>query len=209
MRQLGIVAALLSGLVLVRPAAAEALGTVGPVYPLAEPNLLDFIEARLKEKERSGELARLQQEARSRGTDSVLHPTPIPGIGSVQTARTTYFDPSFTLDRNIVDDKGALMFAAGTRKNPLDVVTLSKRLLFFDARDPRQVAQARRLIDQYHGKVKPILLGGSYIDLIKAWRVPVYFDQQGVLARQLGISAVPAIVSQEGRRLRIDELVVQ
>jgi conjugal transfer pilus assembly protein TraW len=99
-----------------------------------------------------------------------------------------------------------LLFAAGTRKNPLEVVSLSKRLLFFDARDPRQVARARELIASYGGKVKPILTGGSYLDLMKAWRVAVYFDQQGTLTRRFGIRQVPALVSQEGQRLRVDEM---
>jgi len=39
--------------------------------------------------------------------------------------------------------------------------------------------------------------------------LPVFYDQEGLLVRKLGIAAVPAIVSQEGKRLRIDELVVQ
>jgi conjugal transfer pilus assembly protein TraW len=100
------------------------------------------------------------------------------------------------------------LFAAGTRKNPLDVVSLSKHLLFFDARDRRQVTRARELIARYAGKVKPILTGGSYLDLMKAWRIPVYYDQQGTLTRRFGIRQVPALVSQEGARLRIDEVVL-
>ena len=88
------------------------------------------------------------------------------------------------------------------------MVSLSKRLLFFDARDQRQVARARELIASYGGKVKPILTGGSYLDLMKAWRVAVYFDQQGSLARRLGTRQVPALVSQEGQRLRIDEVAL-
>ena len=55
----------------------------------------------------------------------------------------------------------------------------------------------------------PILVGGSYIDLMKAWNTPVYYDQEGTLVRKLGITGVPAIVSQEGSRLRIDEVTVR
>jgi conjugal transfer pilus assembly protein TraU len=40
---------------------------------------------------------------------------------------------------------------------------------------------------------------------MKSWRIPVYYDQQGLLTRRLGITQVPALVSQEGLRLRIDE----
>ena len=56
--------------------------------------------------------------------------------------------------------------------------------------------------------MKPILTAGSYLDLMKSWRVPVYYDQQGVLVRRFGITQVPALVSQEGMRLRIDELEI-
>jgi conjugal transfer pilus assembly protein TraW len=44
---------------------------------------------------------------------------------------------------------------------------------------------------------------------MKAWRTPVYYDQQGTLSRRLGIRQVPAVVSQDGLRLRIDEVSVQ
>lgn len=187
---------------------AVNLGTLGPTYGIAETHLLNFIDQRLREKERSGELQRLMQDAQARGIDAVKHPQPVTGLHATETARTFYVDPSFTLDRNIVDAQGHLLFAAGTRKNPLDVVSLSKRLLFFDGSDRRQVTQAKALIARYDGKVKPILTGGSYLDLMRAWHVPVYFDQQGVLTQRFGIRQVPALVSQEGARLRIDEVVV-
>lgn len=187
-------------------AGAVDLGTIGPTYKIAEPHLLAFIEQRLREKERSGELQRLAEAARARGIDTVRQPPPIEGLRTTERPRTFYVDPSFTLDRNITDPQGRLMFAAGTRKNPLEVVSLSRHLLFFDARDPRQVKHARELSGRYAGRIKPILTGGSYLDLMKAWRVPVYYDQAGTLTRRFGIRQVPALVSQDGLRLRIDEL---
>jgi conjugal transfer pilus assembly protein TraW len=187
---------------------AADLGTLGPTYGIAEPHLLDFIGQRLRDKERSGELQRLMQEAQSRGIDAVRQPRPVDGLRATQIARSFHVDPSFTLDRNITDGQGRLLYAAGTRRNPLDVVSLSRRLLFFDARDGRQLARARELIARYEGQVKPILTGGSYLELMQAWRVPVYYDQQGTLTRRLGIEQVPALVSQEGPRLRIDELAL-
>ncbi len=184
-------------------------GVIGPTYEITEPHLLKFIEQRLRQKEANGELHRLQEEARQRGVDAVRHPEPVAGLSATQAKRSFYYDPTYTLDRNVQDAQGRLMFAAGTRANPLDIVSLSRRLLFFDARDPRQVAQARRLIARYDGRVKPILTGGSYLDLMQAWQLPVYYDQLGLLTRRLGIRQVPALVSQEGKRLRIDELEVK
>ncbi len=189
------------------PAAyAENLGAIGPTYPIAEKNLLEVIMSRLRAKEASGELKRLEQEARDRASVAVNSPKPVAGLRRAEAPRTFYFDPSFTLQTNVVDERGAVLFPAGTRKNPLEVVSLSKHLLFFDARDPRQVERARELIDRYQGKVKPILVGGSYLDLMKRWNKQVFYDQDGTLVRKFGITAVPAIVSQEGQRLRIDEV---
>ena len=189
-------------------ARAMDLGAIGPTYEISERHLLQMIEQRLREKERSGELGRLEAEARKRGIATVKNPPPVTGLRPTDTMRTFYFDPSFTLDRNIFGPQGELLFAAGTRKNPLEVVSLSRHLLFFDARDPRQVGRARQLIALYQGRVKPILVGGSYLDLMQSWHVPVYYDQQGLLTRRLGITQVPALVSQDGLRLRIDELAV-
>ncbi|MGD9832709.1 MAG: type-F conjugative transfer system protein TraW [Piscinibacter sp.] len=190
-------------------AQAANLGTIGPTYPVAEKNMLDVIMARLRAKEASGELKRHEQEARDRAAYAINNPRPVDGLRRAQAARTFYFDPTFTLQSNVVDGTGAVLFPAGTRKNPLEVVSLSKHLLFFDARDPGQVARARELIEHYQGKVKPILVGGSYLDLMKRWNKPVFYDQDGTLVRKFGIAAVPAIVSQEGQRLRIDEVPVR
>jgi conjugal transfer pilus assembly protein TraW len=189
-------------------AYATDLGVIGPTYEISEPHLLKMIEQRLREKERTGELKRLEEEAKARGVDAVTNPQPVAGIRTTQAARTFYMDPSFKLDRDILDAQGRLLFPAGTRKNPLEIVSLSKHLLFFDARDRRQVNRARELLATYQGKVKPILTGGSYLDLMKSWRIPVYYEQQGLLTRRFGIHQVPALVSQEGQRLRIDELEV-
>lgn len=198
----------LCGQLVPAPARATNLGVLGPTYGIGEPHLLQMIEQRLREKERSGELARLEALARERGTRAVREPTPVAGVTTTRTARTFYFDPSITLERNLVGSRGELLFPAGTRKNPLEVVSLSRPLLFIDARDSRQVQRARELMARHQGRVKPILTAGSYLALMKAWRVPVYYDQQGVLTRRLGIRQVPALVTQEGQRLRIDELEV-
>ena len=58
--------AALSGLVWLlscAPAHSTDLGVIGPTYAITEPHLLKMIEQRLREKERSGELKRLEELA--------------------------------------------------------------------------------------------------------------------------------------------------
>jgi conjugal transfer pilus assembly protein TraW len=189
-------------------ALALDLGAIGPTYPIAEPDLLELLQAKLRAKAASGELKQLERDARQRVVASIQMPTPLPGLARTARARTFYFDPSVTISSPIVDAQGQVIVAAGTRRNPLDVVSLSQRLLFFDGRDAAQTRQARTLIEQYGGRVKPILVAGSYLELMRRWREPVYYDQNGALVHKLGITQVPALISQEGPRLRIDELDV-
>ncbi|RZI57642.1 MAG: type-F conjugative transfer system protein TraW [Rubrivivax sp.] len=193
---------------LMTSASAADLGTLGPTYPITEPHLLQMIEQRLKEAARTGELARIEAQAQRRGAEAVRHPPPVPGVVTTRVPRTFFFDPTLVLDRNVLGPRGELLFAAGTKKNPLEVISLSRALLFFDGRDARQVRQARAIVAQHGGRVKPILTAGSYLALMQSWRTPIYYDQGGSLSRRLGIRQVPARVTQEGQRLRIEELEV-
>jgi len=195
-------------LLLSSTAAALDLGVIGPAYTIAEPDLLVELQTKLSEKARTGELQELERAARQRIVAGIETPLPVPGLARSAHPRTFYFDPSVVVGEPIVDAQGHVLVAAGTRTNPLDVVSLSQPLLFFDGRDAAQVRQAKALIERYGGKVKPILTAGSYLNLMRRWRFAVYYDQQGTLVQKLGIREVPALVSQEGKRLRIDALAV-
>jgi conjugal transfer pilus assembly protein TraW len=188
-------------------AQAQDLGVIGPVYPIAEPSLLEVILAKLREAEATGALAKLHREARTGITHGIENPAPIAKITKTSKARSFYFDPSIVVTAAITDADGKVLIAPGTRVNPLDTVAMSKQLLFIDARDAAQVGRAKALVDERGGKVKVILTGGSYLELMRRWKRPVFFDQQGQLTDKLGIRHVPSLVTQEGKRLRIDELL--
>ena len=192
-------------------ANARNLGVIGPLYPIQERDLLAVIEAKLKEKEKSGELAKLQEEAKKRAINSIEHPAPIAGITRATSTRTFFFDPTIVADKTYTDSQGHIAVLAGTRVNPFDYVNLTRHLIFFDARDEEQKAKALEWYRGYQGRVKLVLTGGSYTELMREWskeKIRIYYDQHGRLVRHFGIEHVPAIVSQEGTRFRIDEFAI-
>ena len=174
---------------------------------MAEPSLLEVILSKLREGETTGVLARLQRDTQAKVKRGIEQPAPIDRITKTTKARSFYYDPSIVVPYAIADADGKVIVAPGTKVNPLDTVSLSKALLFIDARDAAQVGRARGILDERGGKVKVILTGGSYLELMRRWKRPVFFDQQGTLTDKLGIRHVPALVSQEGKRLRIDEIL--
>lgn len=184
--------------------AAEPL-VVGPVYAITEPSMLDELMKKLKADEASGELRRKIEEGQRRAIQSIRNPAPNSSLVRAANARTWYFDPTITATQNIVAN-GKIVVPAGTRANPLDKVTWSKLWLFIDARDPAQLAHARHLHAQLRASIKVILTAGSWESASKDLGVHVYFDQHAILVRRFGITALPATIRQEGRRLRIDEV---
>ncbi len=197
-----------AALLLATPVHALDMGRVGPVWPVAEPDLLALIQARLEEKRSSGELARIQAEFAARSRRAIESPAPVEGLVRTRKPRSFLFDPTVTSSEAVRDHEGRVLVAAGTRVNPLDYVGLSQPLVFFDARDREQTKTALALRQRHQGRARLILTGGSFIDFMKRHDLRVYYDQQGLLVYRLGIRQVPAVVTQEGRMLRIDELKV-
>lgn len=182
------------------------LGTVGPTYPIIEKDMIEMMKGKLSKMEKSGELKKLNDKYKSDVINSVESPRPVPGLRSTDTARTFYIDPTWTLDRNAVDANGRVLYPAGTKVNPLDYAPMTQFLLFFDERDKAQVEFARKFIANSKTRVKPILVAGSPMKLMRDWKREVFFDQGGALSKRFALSQTPAIVSQEGNRLRVDEI---
>ncbi|WP_022978944.1 type-F conjugative transfer system protein TraW [Ideonella sp. B508-1] len=187
-------------------AQAEELGQIGPVYPIGEESALDTILARLKEKERTGELKRIQQEAIKRSVASAKNPKPVEGLTTVHERSQRLIDPTVTYSRAVTTDDGQIVVPAGAKINPLLVTSLSKRLVFFDGRDKAQAEAVRKMVAKGGTKVKPILVAGSWFDTSKAWKTQVYYDQQGKLSQRFGIRAVPSVISQQGAMLLVEEV---
>jgi conjugal transfer pilus assembly protein TraW len=202
----GLAAVLACVVVASSSTAAMAAETIGPTYPIAEPDMLQEIQAKLQAMQRSGELARKQEEGQKRAQAYLENPPPIEGVSPTTAPRTFYFDPSITVNRDYRTPTGELVMKAGTRFNPLSATAWPRPWIFLDARHNDHVRRALALQQQYGGRAKLILTGGSWMSLSKSLGYQVYYDQQGVLVRKFGIRQVPATVIQEGMRLRIDEI---
>jgi conjugal transfer pilus assembly protein TraW len=190
-------------LIVASQASARDYGQQGTVWPVIEPDLLQQIHARLTQLEKTGETARLNEELKRRTIARVNRPVPVAGFTLASAVRSWRFDPTITVERNIADDKGRVIIAAGTRVNPLDTVPLRNPLVFLDGDDPAQLAWAARRYSAT--KAKLILVRGAPLELMKSRQRRFYFDQGGTLVKHFGIRAVPATVEQQGRVLLITE----
>ena len=202
---LAVLLATMSVAAITPDASAKDLGVRGATWPVAEPDLLAEIEARLLDMRRSGELARLEEEARIRARRQLEEPEPVPGIAPARELRSRPFDPAITVARDIRTPDGTLIAVAGTRLDPLERLPLTRDLIFVDGRRQAEIAWALA-----HGRpAKIVLLAGRPLDLMRRHRRPFFFDTGGRLAARFGIAATPTLVEQDGSRLRLTEIPVE
>lgn len=183
--------------------ATEALG---PTYNIQETDAVEAIQNKLLAMEKSGELEKLKTQAKNRIEGQILEPAPISGINTVEKSGVRYFDPTFVLGEDIFDHEGNRIAAKGTRVNPLDVMPVRKKLFFFDGRSEAQIALADKLARTYGSDFTPILTAGSWVKTSEKLQQAVYFDQLGKMSTRLTVTSVPSLVSQEGSRMRIEEM---
>lgn len=102
--------------------------------------------------------------------------------------------------------EGKLIAQRGTHVNPLVLAPLNKTLIFYDADDKEEIEWVSKLDKKLNGKDKLILVKGSILQEEKRFSKSIYFDQAGRLTNRFNISHVPATVTQEGNKLRINEV---
>ena len=185
---------------------ARDYGQHGTVFAVLEPDMLSAIEAKLRAAEASGKIASMNKDLARRTTALVKRPPPVAGLVTAAKTRSWTYDPTITIGDDIRDHKGALIIPRGRRINPLDTVGLRQSLVFLDGDNPTQVAWALASTTQLNAKL--ILTGGSPFDRMKAAQRRFYFDQGGQLVGKFGIHAMPAVVEQQGKVLKVTEVAL-
>ena len=185
---------------------AKDFGTHGPVWEIAEPNLLEVIQARLSAMEDSGELDAMRQEMQDTTRAYVNRPRPVPGLLPAEEEHVYEVDLSITLDRDLMDHRGAVFARAGTRINPLEYSHFNQRIVIFDGDVPEQVAFA--LSEGNELDTLLVLTNGAPLELMRAHGRRFYFDQDGQITSRFQITRLPSVITRGDRVMLVEEVPV-
>lgn len=182
-------------------AAGKNLGTVGQVYPVLEPDALAEITAavtRVDWKKAIDRKKTLEKVKKFRPEN--LYPLPVAVMD-----KTFLVDMTYTLDIDIPDGKGGVLYPKGFSFNPLYYVNLTSILVVIDAGDKRQIEwfNASPHADDYRTRL--LLSGGNYYDLTEKLERPVFYLMDNI-TRRLRLAAVPSVIRQQGNRLEVREV---
>lgn len=188
------------------PSLAKDYGTHGPVWEIAEPNLLEVIQARLSAMDESGEINAMRDEMQETTRAYVNRPRPVLGLLPAEEPRSYEVDLSITLERDLMDHRGQVFARAGTRINPLDYSHYNQRIVVFDGDDPDQVAFA--LSEGNELDTLLVLTNGAPLELMRAHGRRFFFDQDGQITSRFQITRLPSVITRSNRVMVVEEVPV-
>ena len=176
-------------------AAHTRLEPVGRTYPIVEQD----ITKELQQKATAIDLNALFY-SQNRYQPANLHPLPRTTSDRVFTVDLTH-----TLDHDIKDNQGNLLYPQGFTFNPLQYAGLSGGLVVIDGSDLQQVEWFKG--SSYFQNHRAILLlsGGHANELKQTLQRPVYYLTHDIAAR-LQLKAVPSVVVEQDNKMTVREV---
>lgn len=182
------------------PALAKTLPPVGKVYPIAERSALEEMKERATQIDWQKHVNAIKPE-RYRPGDLVSLPRAV-------KKKARLVDMTYSLEMDIPDGRGGILYPRGYRFNPLDYISYPRTLVFINASDKAQTKWF--LSSEYAHRFDTLLLitDGSFADVIKDMRRPVYYATRRLIEK-FDVRVLPSVAKQSGRQMEVREYVVK
>jgi conjugal transfer pilus assembly protein TraW len=190
---------------------AKDLGIHGEIYQITEKNILIDIKDKLSTYQENGKLEELQNNWKKQTIKRVNRPKSHIDLPRATRDNIIIHDPSITVNRDIADHNGLIFAKKGTKINPLNHKALTRTLVFINGDDSDQVEFAVNLYDKSIKEKKSnlpmiILTKGNIMDLMKKYKIRLYFDQNAYLSKNFELRFLPSVISQNGDKMQINEI---
>ena len=195
MRFEALILALLAGVSMARAGEIVRLEPVGPTSAVIETDLVD----ELRQRAVNVDVEQL------RSAQAQYQPANLQALPRATKDTTTRVDLTHTLEQDLVDAQGTILYPAGFTFNPLRHVSLSSALVVIDGSDPDQVAWFQGSSYGSNRRALLLLSGGLAAALRDELRRPVAYLTEDI-ARRLQLRAVPSIVVERDNQLEIREV---
>lgn len=182
----------------------QHLGSAGATYELVEADALTEIKEAAARVDWESVLDREKLHEKVRQ----YRPHDLRRLPRAQQDRVFLADMTYSLKMDIPDGKGGVLYPKGFTFNPLDYVSMNSIFVIIDGADPRQVEWFAASEHAQDLRVRLILSGGDYTALIRALERPVFYLSE-IMADRFQLSAVPSVVQQHGRALKVREVYVE
>jgi conjugal transfer pilus assembly protein TraW len=192
--------AVLSSLLLAQAAVCADLGNIGATYPVVERDALAEIEERAK----AVDWGKAFDPKRTRERIQNYRPGEMEALPAAKKDRVFQVDVSYTLDFDIPDGRGGILYPRGFSFNPLAHVFLPNVLVVIDGGDERQIEWFKASSYAKDYRVMLLLCGGSYTRVMEKLKRPAFYADSRIVKR-FQLKAVPAVIIQKGTVMEVRE----
>ncbi|WP_020678142.1 hypothetical protein [Geopsychrobacter electrodiphilus] len=187
-------------LLTVQPGLARVLGTFGKTYPVKERDALAEIQERAAQVNWKSKLDKIRPEG--------FRPTGLPVLPRAVEDRSFLVDMTYTLEFDIPDGKGGILYPKGYRFNPLEYLPFGQTLVVFDGDDPLQIVWLKTSGVLTKPNTMLLLSGGSFVDVGKGLKRPVYYATPQIVER-FHLRAAPSVIRRRDKLMEVQEIRVE
>jgi conjugal transfer pilus assembly protein TraW len=183
---------------------AKDLGAIGTTYPVLERDALEEIE----ERARQVDWGKLFNAEKNEQKVKSYKPKDLVRLPRATRDRVRMVDISYTLDFDIPDGKGNILYPKGFTFNPLDYIVYPRTIVVINGSDRKQVEWFKK--SSYLKNLNTVLwiTDGSYYDLATELGMAVYYANAMIVER-FNLMSVPCIIVQKKNLLEVTEVDVE
>ena len=175
----------------------------GTTYPIKERDSLEEIEERASQVNWD----EIFSPARKGELIKNFKPKDLVPLPRVEEARVFSVDMTYTLEFDIPDGQGGILYPKGFTFNPLDYLNYKKTLVFINGADREQVDWFKKSEYYKNLNVKLLITDGFYYYLREEMGIPVFYSRE-LIVNRLQLKAVPSVVRQTGQYMEVTEIDV-
>lgn len=176
-------------------AKPKDLGVYGTLYPIEEVDLLAYIQERAKQVDQD-QLNKKMREDFEHSLEVSLN------VPEAKELRTRYVDPSITVTSPVYDHKGHVVAPPGNI-NPLEKIQLTNTIVVLKESQIGIIHEVKKS----HKNLLVLLTDGNLPKAAEKIGQVVYRADNRILER-LGVERVPSVITQEGTKLRVEEIPI-
>lgn len=187
---------------------AGDLGQRGPVFDIAEPDMIEEMQRRMSEFDWEKEKKHAIDNFWALQKDSVNLPV-------AEKNRERRIDTSIVSTQDIFHPDGRLIIKKGQTINPQALMPMRHAYILFDATNKKQVEIAKKIGDEMLVKQKPVVYLFSKMNTENGWdhynqttelmNAPIYKLNKTIIER-FQIQSLPSVVEGQGDTILVREI---
>lgn len=183
---------------------ARDLGTLGATYQIHERDALEEIEERATQVDWGKVFDKEKNEQKIKN----YRPKDLVAVKKAEQCRVRSVDITYTLDFDIPDGKGNVLYPKGFTFYPLDYIAYPGTIVILDGTDREQVEWFK--MSAYFKNSNSVLwiTDGNYYNLATELGRAVFYANSQIVDR-FNILAVPSVIVQKGNLLEVTEIDVE